>query len=74
VTESFDADAIAKSREGEREFGSDPGGFKPDSFSSDGDHEWKGKTDEVKFGSFSLGDVFDREIQKFGRFTFKGGD
>lgn len=56
----------------DREFGSNPGGFRPDTLSSDGDHWWKGKTEEVKFGSFSLGDVFDREIQKFGRFAFRG--
>jgi hypothetical protein len=27
---------------------------------------------ELRFGSFSLGDVFEREISKFGRFAFRG--
>jgi hypothetical protein len=26
----------------------------------------------IKFGSFSLGDMFEKEIQKFGRFAFRG--
>jgi hypothetical protein len=29
-------------------------------------------SDAIRFGSFSLGDVFESEIQKFGRFAFRG--
>jgi hypothetical protein len=31
-----------------------------------------GDCSPIKFGSFSLGDVFEREINKFGRFAFRG--
>jgi hypothetical protein len=30
------------------------------------------ETGAIRFGSFSLGDVFESEIQKFGRFAFRG--
>jgi hypothetical protein len=29
------------------------------------------ETGAIRFGSFSLGDVFESEIQKFGRFAFR---
>jgi hypothetical protein len=32
----------------------------------------KDENNVIRFGSFSLGDVFEREIQKFGRFAFHG--